>query len=254
MGITSVTPKAGQLKKLQKADKSAKNEAGNQTPVQKALRLKKPQRRAVSTKTGRQRKTTASTDVQRDRILKVASGLFAEQGYANTTIAQIAQQLGVTKPFVYYYFHDKQELFETLSWQPAVACFTVLDGDENAGLCAAQRVRQGIGDLIRATIANYPCAFFPYKEPQAYSSAYLAATTRLANHFYALLCPLLEQARSEGALHFEDTKITALAACSLPGFLYTWYQPDGRLTQEQLAQVLTDLAMRVVGLREEEGE
>src|SRR6218665_2225777 len=35
--------------------------------------------------------------------------------------------LGVTKFFVYYYFRSKQEIFETLSWAPAVACFTSMD-------------------------------------------------------------------------------------------------------------------------------
>lgn len=216
-----------------------------------AARLKKPQRKAVPRDTGRQRKPNAATDVQRERILVAASALFAQQGYASTTIAQIAEVLGATKPFIYYYFHDKQELFETLSWAPAVACFTVLEGVGDDGRSAAELVQQALGDLIRATISHYPCAFFPYKEPQVYSAKYLAATKRLAKRFYEQLCPLLEQARADGDLQFEDTKITALAACSLPGFLYTWYQPDGRLEPETLAQLMTGLAMRVLGLQTE---
>ena len=74
--------------------------------------------------TGRQRAATQGTDLQRERILQAAAQLFAAQGYANTTMAQIVRALGVTKPFVYYYFRDKQEIFEVLSWRPAVACFT----------------------------------------------------------------------------------------------------------------------------------
>ena len=77
--------------------------------------------------TGRQRAATAGTDVQRERILQAAAQLFAAQGYANTTMAQIVRALDATKPFVYYYFRDKQEIFETLSWRPAVDCFTALD-------------------------------------------------------------------------------------------------------------------------------
>ena len=77
--------------------------------------------------TGRQRAATQGTDLQRERILQAAAQLFAAQGYANTTMAQIVRALGVTKPFVYYYFRDKQEIFETLSWRPAVDCCTALD-------------------------------------------------------------------------------------------------------------------------------
>src|SRR3989344_3760472 len=155
--------------------------------------------------TGRQKAATAGSDEKRERILRAAEALFDAQGYANTTIEQIVQQLGVTKPFVYYYFRNKQE--------------------------------------------PHPSAFFPYREPQVYRPEYLAAQKDLANHFYDRLCALLEQGRQDGMFEFNDTKITALAACSLPGFLYNWYRPDGRLSQDEVAQELAQLAWRVLGLR-----
>ena len=200
--------------------------------------------------TGRQRAATAGTDVQRERILQAATRLFAAQGYANTTMAQIVRALDVTKPFVYYYFRDKQEIFETLSWRPAVDCFTSLDFAEDDGRSAADKVKDGIGRLIRATIAHHPCAFFAYREPQVYRPEYIAAQKKLAHHFYDRLFPLLEEARRDGDLDFGETRITALAACSLPGFLYSWYRPDGRLSPDAVAAELTKLAMRVLGLRE----
>jgi AcrR family transcriptional regulator len=187
-------------------------------------------------------------DLKRERILRAAERLFHAQGYERTTLDQVAAALGVSKPFVYYYFHNKQELFERLSWAPTVACFTVLDGDEDAHLPAHQRVAQGLERLIAHTIAGYPAAFFAYREPQAYRPEYLAAQRELARHFYTQLCALLEQARSEGTLAFDDTMLTALAACSLPGFLYTWYQPDGRLDAPTVVRTLSQLAWRVIGL------
>jgi len=199
--------------------------------------------------TGRQRAATPGTDVQRERILQAAARLFAAQGYANTTMAQIVRELGVSKPFVYYYFSDKQEIFETLSWRPAVDCFTSLDFADTDPRRASEKVMEGLARLIRATIAHHPVAFFPYREPQVYRPDYLEAVRKLAHHFYDKLCPLLEEARRDGDLDFDETRITALAACSLPGFLYTWYRPDGRLSPDELAAELTRLASRVIGLR-----
>ncbi|ADU39612.1 TetR/AcrR family transcriptional regulator [Variovorax paradoxus] len=198
--------------------------------------------------TGRQRAATQSTDTQRERILQAAAQLFAAQGYANTTMAQIVRALGVTKPFVYYYFRDKQEIFETLSWRPAVDCFTALDFAADDPRRASEKVLEGIERLIRATIAHHPVAFFPYREPQVYRPEYIAAQKKLAHHFYDLLCPLLEEARRDGDLDFGETKITALAACSLPGFLYSWYRPGGRLSPDEVVAELTKLASRVIGL------
>jgi AcrR family transcriptional regulator len=203
--------------------------------------------------TGRQRAATAGTDVQRERILQAAAQLFAAQGYANTTMAQIVRALEVTKPFVYYYFRDKQEIFETLSWQPAVDCFTSLDFAEGDPRPAVEKVKEGIERLIRATVAHHPCAFFPYREPQVYRPEYIAAQKKLAHHFYDRLCPLLEEARRDGDLDFRETKITALAALSLPGFLYSWYRPEGRLPPDEVVAELAQLAWRVLGLRERDG-
>ena len=201
------------------------------------------------TASGRQKAATRDTDAKRERILAVAERLFHTQGYALTTMEQIVGELGVTKPFVYYYFRNKQEIFETLSWAPAVECFTSMDFSDDDPRPAHQKVMAGLERLIRATIAHYPAAFFYYREPQVYRAEYIAEQKRIANHFYDCMCALLEQGRAEGRFDFDDTRIAAQAACSLPGFLYNWYRPDGRLSPEDMVQELTRLAGRVLGLK-----
>ena len=198
---------------------------------------------------GRQKASTLSTDEKRERILQAAEALFDRQGYANTTMEQIVQQLGVTKPYVYYYFHNKQEIFETLCWRPSVACFTAMDFPEDDRRPAHTKVAEGMERLIRATIEHHPAAFFPYREPQVFRPEYLAMQKKLANHFYERLCALMEEARADGMLDFRETRLTAQAACSLPGFLYHWYRPDGRLSPAEVVRELSQLAWRVLGLR-----
>src|SRR5690606_11947647 len=87
--------------------------------------------RAPGSVTGRQASATAATDEKRERIVEVAARLFFEHGYANTTIAGIARELGVTKPYVYYYFGDKRELFEAICWPPTVECLTAMHFDDD---------------------------------------------------------------------------------------------------------------------------
>ena len=200
-------------------------------------------------KSGRQRVATHGTDEKRERILDAAEQLFATQGYANTTVDQIVKVLGVTKPFVYYYFSSKQEIFETLSWRPAVACFTVLDFADDDARPAHEKVVDGIEQLIRATIEHYPSSFFPAREPQAYRPEYLEKQWQLAEHFYVRLCELLEEGRADGWFDFNETRITAQAACSVSGFLYTWYKPEGKLDVDAIVPELVQIASRALGLR-----
>jgi len=46
----------------------------------------------------------------RDRILSVGLRLFAEQGYANTSLREIAEELGVTKAALYFHYRTKEEI------------------------------------------------------------------------------------------------------------------------------------------------
>ena len=196
---------------------------------------------------------SGNADDKREQTLQVAEALCDRQGYTQATIGQIVGLLGVTKPFVYYYFRSKQEIFETLSWRPTVACFTSMDFAPDDTRPAHAKVMEGMERLIRTTLQHHPAAFFPYREPQVFRPEYLAAQKRLAHHFYSRLCALLEEARRDGMLDFRETRITAQAACSLPGFLYNWYRPDGRLGAEEVVQELTGLVARMLGLQDQRG-
>ncbi len=50
----------------------------------------------------------------REDILSQATKLFANQGFAQTSVREIVESAGVTKPTLYYYFGSKAGLFEAL--------------------------------------------------------------------------------------------------------------------------------------------
>jgi AcrR family transcriptional regulator len=50
----------------------------------------------------------------RERLLEAGTALFAERGYAGTTVQGIVGRAGVTKPVLYYYFGSKAGLFRAI--------------------------------------------------------------------------------------------------------------------------------------------
>jgi AcrR family transcriptional regulator len=50
----------------------------------------------------------------RNTILNVAMELFAQKGYAGSSIREICHAAGVTKPVLYYHFHSKEHLYQEL--------------------------------------------------------------------------------------------------------------------------------------------
>jgi TetR/AcrR family transcriptional regulator len=47
-------------------------------------------------------------------IRDAAAALFAEKGFAATSTREICQRAGITKPVLYYYFGNKEQLYEEL--------------------------------------------------------------------------------------------------------------------------------------------
>ena len=51
-----------------------------------------------------------SMEVKRDAVMKTAAHLFLEHGYQKTSMSLLAARLKVTKPALYYYFRNKEEI------------------------------------------------------------------------------------------------------------------------------------------------
>lgn len=55
-----------------------------------------------------------TTNVAERRLLESALHHFSEKGYAGTSIREIIESAGVTRPVLYYYFENKEDLFRRL--------------------------------------------------------------------------------------------------------------------------------------------
>lgn len=51
----------------------------------------------------------------KEKILKVASALFSEQGYKNTSVRKIASEVGIRESALYNHFQNKEEIFLTVA-------------------------------------------------------------------------------------------------------------------------------------------
>lgn len=61
----------------------------------------------------------------RERIVTVALTLFAEKGYEATSLQDIANEMGLTKPAVFYHYRGKQEILKDLA-EPARTALSAL--------------------------------------------------------------------------------------------------------------------------------
>lgn len=90
--------------------------ASKKTRAKPAAAKKAPAKRAPKArKTGR--KPTFTEQARRKQILSVAAKLFLEKGFNSTSLDDIAQEVGVSRGVIFYYFDGKREIGEQTARQ-----------------------------------------------------------------------------------------------------------------------------------------
>ena len=100
---------------------------------------------------GRPPKTEAGPT--RELLLEAALELFAERGFAATTVRQIARAVGVTDAAIYAHFANKQALFDALMEEAGPPLLGRLAGD--LGALAEQHPAEAIPATFQALVAAW---------------------------------------------------------------------------------------------------
>ncbi|MBX3322530.1 MAG: TetR/AcrR family transcriptional regulator [Phycisphaeraceae bacterium] len=83
---------------------------------------------------------------RREQLLDCAAELFAAQGYARATTAQLAKSAGVTEPIIYRHFKSKRDLFVALIERTGKRTLTRWEQDLEGADDPGERLRRLIGD------------------------------------------------------------------------------------------------------------
>jgi len=194
----------------------------------------------------RRQRVKAKQGLERARILAASTTLFFELGYNGTTVEAIADALSVKKPFIYWYFDNKEEIFAELCLRSAIAARSTLvsDEDEPDPLKALYECCRRIA-LI--SIFDYQASALPFRAPGALSAE---ATSKMHKHGRAYsvgLADVLKRAKRANVVTCKNFRVTSLMIGGIVTSLHRWYRPDGRLSPQDLAHELAGAMVGAAG-------
>jgi len=106
----------------------------------------------------------------RQRILDVSARFFADRGFSNTSIRDIAAELEIANPSLYYHFHSKAEILAELLAEPLKRVeLAVSDAEQFTG---DERTKRIIGGLLDALEVHSGIAITGFRENDAIPTAY----------------------------------------------------------------------------------
>lgn len=190
---------------------------------------------------------SAQTPVTKDRkseLLALAAQLFAERGFHNTSMQDIADVAGIQKASIYYYYASKDRiLYEVLvegvsdllrDGREAVASSTEPDAQLQALLRAHVRnLRRNLHQVIvflaeRRALAGRP-EFAKYFEWR--------------REYDAMYVDIIREGQAQGLFEDGDPRVMAFGILGSYNWLVQWWRPDGRLSIDEIHEVLARMAL-----------
>jgi len=182
-------------------------------------------------------------------MYRTAAQMFRDRGFDATSVSDIARALGLTKAGLYHHFESKEALlFEIMMFgldkvrdEVIVPARTIRDPEERLRQLVMRHARittrgQGavahLGDEIRAL------------PPQARKQI----ETRMRVYF-DLIRDTLGELHAAGRLRQIDRTVATFSLIGMILWLPRWFRLDGRLTQEEVAESIANLALGGLLLR-----
>jgi len=186
------------------------------------------------------RKTRADRGLKREAVIRAAARAFNARGFHNTALDDIAATLGVTKPTLYYYVANKEQLlFECFcaGLEPVRAAFS----EARASGKPARARLQGVLLRYAQAIASEFGWCMVRAEDQDLSDEMRAHVKALKSEIDQGIRRLLREGIADGSIGECDPKMTAFALAGALNWIAHWYRDSQPHSAAQVADAFVTL-------------
>jgi AcrR family transcriptional regulator len=173
-------------------------------------------------------------DEKRDAVLRMAVRLFLDEGYHRTPLARVAERLNITKPALYNYFQNKEEILRELfrlGDEQYEESFGRIERGEGDGL---QKLRELIRAYARVMTTDSGMCFARLDDRELGEES-RAAVRASKRRYDVAFRKQIERGIEDGSILPCDVKLAAFAVAGALNGLADWYRPDGALSAEAIA-------------------
>lgn len=181
-----------------------------------------------------------SRQLKREAVILAAARAFREHGYHNTSLEDVATALNVTKPTIYYYVANKEEiLFECFrtGLDQIKSVFGALAGSKD---CAREKLLLLIRHYGSAIAGEFGWCMVR-AEDQDLSPAMSARIKALKSEIDQRIRGLIKEGIKDGSILACDPKMTAFAIAGALNWISHWYHSDASLNPAEIGEAFSQV-------------
>jgi AcrR family transcriptional regulator len=184
---------------------------------------------------------------KREAVLQTAAQLFLEKSYSRTSMNDVADRLHITKPALYHYFRNKEDVL--------LECYRLGVGlieetfNHASGHCGTglQKVQAFIHSYAIVMTLNFGRCVMRLDEGDLTREA-RTEVRAYKRKLDRRLRSLIQDGIEDGSIAACDNKIAAFAIAGALNWICMWYEPNGPLSPEEIAAQFTHTLTRGLAL------
>lgn len=177
-----------------------------------------------------------------DQIRAAAIALFAERGFAATSMRDIAAAAGLSLAGLYHHFPGKDELLYRIqadAYERLVAPVRRLP----SGMRPAQKVERIIHNHVVFFAGQITEMKVLSHESMALGGERGRRITHMRHEYFALCLQAVTALLRESGQRVRQARAATMCLFGMINWIYTWYRPDRDGVPEALARLMTRILM-----------
>lgn len=178
-------------------------------------------------------------------VLAAATKVFHRKSYADSSVQDVADELGILKGSLYYYIKTKEDLLVWLLDDVHDDVEKILDSVlARDDLTSLQRLELYVREQVLYNARNLPrISVYHHDSDQLSDGPRASLRTRRRRQEQAVL-DMIEDGQERGEISKElDARVLANCVFGVVIWVYRWYRPNGRVKQEDLADTCARFAI-----------
>jgi AcrR family transcriptional regulator len=170
-------------------------------------------------------------------VVTAAVKMFYQSGYSETSVEDIANELGILKGSLYYYIASKEDLLYAIVREvhtEVEELLTAATADDS--LPPLQRLSNYVGAQVEYNALNAMKISVYYDDLALLSDDRLNEIRRSLRSMEGVVQNLIEEAKEDGDIDESvDPALASHAVFATVNWIYRWYKPRGRLKPPEIA-------------------
>ncbi|HEX9162140.1 MAG TPA: TetR/AcrR family transcriptional regulator [Thermoanaerobaculia bacterium] len=191
----------------------------------------------------RRARSLLQADGRAAEVYRTAAQIILQKGYDATSVADIAAALGITKAGLYHYIHGKTQLLFDIMQYGLDELDREVGGPAKHIADAEERLRFMIAMHARIVTRGHGAVTILVDETRALTPAQNRVITKRKRAYLDFLRGTLEQLKKEKKLRDVNLTVAAFGILGTINWLSRWYQPDGPLDENEIADGIVDIAL-----------